>query len=68
METTSVDKFLQLFNTLSKSEQLEIAEKIDMQTFETRWLSVDLSLPNSDISDDDIMKEVGAIRYGSKKD
>lgn len=64
METASVDKVLQLFYTLSKSEQLEIAEKIDKQTFEERWLLADRALPNSTMSEDDIMKEVWAVRYG----
>ena len=68
METASVNKVLQLFNMLSKSDQLEIAERIDMQTFEGRWQLADHSLPNVELTDDDIMNEVRAIRYGSKKD
>jgi hypothetical protein len=66
METVSVNKVLQLFNMLSKSDQLKIAERIDKQTFEERWLLLDNALPNTEISDEDIMKEVRAIRYGSK--
>lgn len=68
METASINKVLQLFNMLSKSEQLAVADKIDMQTFEERWQLADNSLPNSGFGDDDIMKEVRAIRYGGKKD
>jgi hypothetical protein len=68
METAGVNKILQLFNMLSKSDQLKIADRIDKQTFEERWLLLDNTLPNTEISDEDIMKEVRAIRYGSKKD
>ncbi len=68
METASINKVLQLFNMLSKSEQLAVADKIDMQTFEERWQIADNSLPDSGFGEDDIMKEVRAIRYGNKKD
>ena len=68
METTSINKVLQLFNTLSKPEQLEIAERIDQQTFKDRWQLADNTLPDVNISDDNIMNEVRAVRYGSKKD
>lgn len=68
METVSINKVLQLFNMLSKSDQLKIADRIDKQTFEERWLLLDSTLPNTEISDEDIMREVRAIRYGSKKD
>jgi hypothetical protein len=67
METASVDKVLRLFYTLSKSEQLEIAEKIDKETFEERWLLAEAKLPDVDMSDEDIMKEVRAVRYGRGK-
>jgi hypothetical protein len=67
METANISKVLQLFNMLSKSEQLAVADKIDMQTFEERWKLADNSLPNSDFGEDDIMKEVRAVRYGIKK-
>jgi hypothetical protein len=67
METAGVSKILQLFNMLSKSEQLIIADKIDKQTFEERWQLADNSLPNSGFGEDDIMKEVRAIRYAGKK-
>lgn len=67
METASVDQVLQLFYTLSKCEQLEVAERIDKQTFEERWLSADAELPDADMSEEDIMKEVRAVRYSYKK-
>ncbi|MGZ3872408.1 MAG: hypothetical protein ACXVJD_05800 [Mucilaginibacter sp.] len=66
MEIVSVNKILRLFNMLSKSEQLKIADKIDKQTFKARWALMDKALPNSNISEEEIMLEVRAIRYGSK--
>lgn len=66
METASVSKVLQLFNMLSKSEQLEIADKIDKQTFKERWQTMDKSLPDANIFDEEVIQEVRAIRYGSK--
>ncbi len=68
METASVNKVLQLFNMLSKSEQLAVADKIEMQTFEKRWQIADDLLPDSGVGEDDIMEEVRAVRYGNKKD
>jgi hypothetical protein len=67
METASINKVLQLFNMLSKPEQLEIAERIDSQIFEDRWKLADSTLPDANFSEDAIMNEVRAVRYGSKK-
>jgi hypothetical protein len=67
METASINKVLQLFNMLSKPEQLEIAERIDKQTFEDRWKLMDTTLPDVEFSEEDIMNEVRTVRYGSKK-
>jgi hypothetical protein len=67
METASINRVLKLFNLLSKSEQLEIAEKISKQTFEERWQMLDSQLPNVEFSEEDIINEVRAVRYGNKK-
>ena len=68
METASVKEVLQLFNRLSKRDQLEFADKINKQTFAERWQSIDNQLPDVEISDDEIMNEVRAVRYGNKKE
>jgi hypothetical protein len=68
METVSVNRILELFNRLSKSEQLEIADKIDKQTFKDRWQLLDKTLPDVEFSEEEIMNEVRAVRYGNKKD
>lgn len=67
MATASINKVLQLFNMLSKPEQLEIADRIDEQTFADRWQLVNNSLPGISLSEEDIMNEVRAVRYGGKK-
>ena len=67
MATASINKVLQLFNMLSKPEQLEIADRIDKQTFSDRWSLANNSLPDADLSEEEIMNEVRAVRYGSKK-
>lgn len=66
MKAASVNKVLQLFNLLSKSEQLELVSKIEKQTFKERWKLMDEFLPDVDISEEEIMEEVRAVRYGDK--
>jgi len=66
MEAASVNEVLQLFNMLSKPEQLEIADKINKQTFKERWMLMDALLPNVEMSEEEIMEEVRAVRYGGK--
>jgi hypothetical protein len=68
MKTASINQFLELFNQLSKTEQLMIAEKIDKQTFEERWQLIDTKLPDAGFSEEEIMREVQAVRYGREKD
>jgi hypothetical protein len=68
MKTASINQFLELFNQLSKTERLTIADKIDKQTFEERWQLIDTKLPDTEFSEEDIMKEVQAVRYGREKD
>lgn len=66
MQTAGISKVLQLFNLLSKAEQLEITEKINKQTFQQRWEVVDNALPDTELSEEDIMTEVRAVRYAKK--
>jgi hypothetical protein len=68
METVSINQLLQLFNRLSKPEQLKMADQINKQTFEERWQLIDVKLPDVKLSEEDIMKEVRAVRYGHKND
>lgn len=57
-----------LFNQFSKEEQIQIAEKISLQTFADRWALLDEELPDTDeLSEEEIMEEVKAVRYGEKE-
>lgn len=67
METARINKVLKLFNLLSKPEQLEIADRIGKQTFEERWQMVSNKMPDSGLSDKEVMDEVRAVRYGRKE-
>ena len=60
----SVIEFLELFKQFSKTEQLSIAEKINALTFKQQWELLNVELPDVEISDEEIMEEVRAVRYG----
>jgi len=63
-----IQEFLLLFNQFSKEEQIKIAEKIALQTFLERWSQLDAELPDTDeISEDEILTEIKAVRYGKKE-
>jgi hypothetical protein len=63
-----IKEFLLLFNQFSKEEQIKIAEKIALQTFADRWTLLDNELPDTDeLSEDEIMAEIKAVRYGQKE-
>lgn len=63
-----IKEFLLLFNQFSKEEQIKIAEKIARQTFADRWTLLDEELPDTDdISEEEIMAEIKAVRYGQKE-
>ncbi len=66
MEIASVNNVLRLFSRLTKLEQFEVAEKINNQTFEERWTLIDTGLPDLNISEDEIIKELRAVRYGKE--
>ncbi|MBX2926619.1 MAG: hypothetical protein KF852_02185 [Saprospiraceae bacterium] len=63
-----VSEFLSLFMQFSKEEQIKIAEKITLQTFDDQWLMLDKELPDTDeVSEEDIMAEIKAVRYGRQE-
>jgi len=63
-----IKEFLLLFNQFSKEEQIKIAEKIVLQTFADRWALLDKELPDTDeLSEEEIMAEIKAVRYGPKE-
>lgn len=66
-EKITVPRFLSIFRRFSPSEKRKIAEQIDKETFEDRWQAMDAELPDVEMSDEEIMDEVRAVRYGEKK-
>jgi len=67
METATASKVLRLFNKLSKAEQLEIADKIEKQTFKERLKQMNKFARGVDTADDDIIPEVHTLRNGSER-
>ncbi len=65
-EKITVPRFLTIFKKFSPSEKIKIAEQIDQQTFADRWDLLDAELPDSEMSDDDIVAEVSVVRYGKR--
>jgi len=64
----SIKEFLLLFEQFSKEEQIKIATKIAAQTFANRWSLLDETLPDtSEITDEEIMAEIKAVRYDKKE-
>lgn len=62
-EQLSVPKFLQLFEKFSAEDKIRIADQIDRETFESRWKALDSDLPDVEMSDEEIMAELRAVRY-----
>ena len=60
----TIAKFLALFNQFTRAEQVQIARTIWAKTFAEQWQQLDAELPDMDISDEEIIKELMAIRYG----
>ncbi len=67
-DKVTVPRFMDYFYQFPKKQQSIIAEEINQATFSQRWSALDKTLPDLDISDDDIMKQVKAVRNGRKKD
>ena len=65
-EKITVPRFINIFKKFSPSEKIRIAEQIDQQTFAERWKLLDMELPDLEMSDEEIMSEVRAVRYGKK--
>ncbi len=66
-EKISVPRFLTMFRKFSASDKIKIADQIDRETFEARWKVLDAELPDVEMSDDEIMDEIRAVRYARKE-
>lgn len=59
-----VNAVIRLFNQLTQADKVRVAEQISNETFRKRWMAVDAELPDTDLSDEEIIKELRAVRYG----
>ena len=60
----TIAQFLALFGRFSRAEQEQIARTLWKKTFAAQWRLLDKELPNLDISEEEILKELRAVRYG----
>ena len=60
----TIARFLALFNQFTSAEQVQIARKIWEKTFAGQWQLLDAELPDVEMSDEEILEELRAVRYG----
>lgn len=60
----NIAKFLALFNQFTRAEQVQIARKIWEKTFAEQWQLLDTELPDVEMSEEEILEELRAVRYG----
>ncbi|HCA57880.1 MAG TPA: hypothetical protein DEP46_07865 [Blastocatellia bacterium] len=65
-EKISVPRFMNIFKKFSASDKIKIADQINRETFEARWKLLDAELPDVELSEQEIMDEVRAVRYAEK--
>jgi len=58
----SVKDFLSLFEMFSSQERMTIASSIQQKTLAQRWDALGKRLPDTGISEDEVMEEVKAVR------
>ena len=63
----NTEQFISLFQQFTKKEQVKIAEKIQNLTFSQQWKMLDDDLPNVEMSEDEIMQEIYAVRSEKTK-
>lgn len=61
-EKVSIKDYVKQFDQFTKKDQLKIADLISKRTFEKRWMELDAFLPDSELSDDEIVTEVKTAR------
>ncbi len=64
----SVEDFVTSFEKFSRKDQLEIAHLINKKTFLAQWKELDAFLPDVNMSESEIMKEIKQVRSASQKD
>ncbi|MFP4470006.1 MAG: hypothetical protein ACLFPE_04950 [Bacteroidales bacterium] len=67
IDNISRAEYLRVFRQFPKKKKLKIAEDINKEIFDEVWEELDASLPDVSDADNIIMREVSAVRYGTKK-
>ena len=62
----TIAKFLALFNQFTLAEQIQIARTIWKKTFAEQWQLLDVELPDVEMSEEEVLKELMAVRYGEE--
>jgi hypothetical protein len=62
----NIAQFLAVFEKFNAKERAEIARKIWMLTFGEQWKILDNQLPDLDVSEQEVMDELMAVRYGKE--
>lgn len=60
----SQTEFLALFEAFPKTQQTKIVRLLNDKLFTDQFESLDRELPDVDLSEEEIMKEIRAVRYG----
>lgn len=60
----SQTEFLALFESFPKTQQTKIIKLLNDKLFTQQFEALDRELPDMDVSDEEIMNEVRAVRYG----
>ena len=63
-DKVTVLRFMNYFYSFSKKDQSKIASQINQTTFKEQWEELDKILPDVDLSEEEVMNEVRAVRYG----
>lgn len=63
----STEEFIELFNSFPKTQRAKLAKTLYEATFNEQWKELDKKLPDVEMSAEEIMKEVKAVRYAKKK-
>ena len=63
----TVPRFMDYFYQFSEKQRSDIVTKINQATFDKRWSALNKTLPDLDISENEIMKQVKAVRNGKKE-
>jgi hypothetical protein len=60
----TIARFLALFNQFTRAEQVQIARMIWGKTFAEQWQLLDAELPDVEMLEEEILRELRAVRYG----